>query len=102
MSTIDLDKTSGKGKLEWVSAESDAEQLARLEQEALDAKDERRIRLWTFAASLAALFIVGGAGLGLIFLGGTPERERIGAMFVTAIVSGAVGFLSGKAMKVGK
>jgi hypothetical protein len=38
----------------------------------------------------------------LIFLGGTPERERIGAMLVAAIVSGAVGFLSGKASKTGK
>lgn len=102
MSTIDLDNTSGKGKLEWVSAESDNEQVARLKREELDAKDERRIRWWTFAASLAALFIVGGAGLALIFWGGTPERERIGAMFVTAILSGAVGFLSGKAMKASK
>jgi hypothetical protein len=53
-------------------------------------------------ASLSALFIVGETRLFLIFLGGTPERERIGAMFVTAIASGAVGFLSGKAMKTGK
>jgi hypothetical protein len=102
LSTIDLDKTNGKGKLEWASAESEIEQLARLKREELDAFEERRIRAWTFMASLSALFIVGGTGLFLIFLGGTPERERIGAMFVTAIASGAVGFLSGKAMKTGK
>jgi hypothetical protein len=63
LSTIDLNKTNGKGKLEWASAESEIEQLARLKREELDASEERRIRVWTFFASITALFIVGGAGL---------------------------------------
>jgi len=47
---------------------------------------------------VAALFIVGIGivGLLLIFIGGTPERERTGVVFLTAIISGAVGYLSGK------
>ena len=50
-------------------------------------------------AYVIALFAVGIAGLLLAFIGGTPERERVGTVFLTAIVSGAVGYLSGKSSK---
>jgi hypothetical protein len=94
-----IDLNTGKGKLEWESEESEAEQRSRLEREQKDADHERRVRWWTFVACLIALFVVGITGLVLIFDGGTPERERVGTVFLTSIVSGAIGFLSGKAAK---
>jgi hypothetical protein len=102
LSTIDLDNTTGKGKWEWESAESEAEHAARLKREELEAAQERRVRWWTFVSCLIALFVVGFTGLALLFLGGTPERERVGTVFLTAIVSGSIGYMSGKAGKTGK
>lgn len=99
MSTIDLNNTGGKGKLEWTSAETDAEMAVRLRQEELEANHDRAVRWWTFVAFLLALLIVGVAGLALMFIGGPPERERVGTVILTSIVSGAVGFLSGRAGK---
>ena len=99
MSTIDLNNTGGKGKLEWASCESAAEEAARLAREVVEASHELRVRWWTFVSCLTALFVVGLTGLGLLFFGGTPERERVGTVFLTAIVSGAIGFLSGKAAR---
>jgi hypothetical protein len=94
-----IDLNTGKGKLEWESDESEAEQRARLEREQKDADHERRVRWWTFVAFLLALFTIGIAGLVLIFNGGSPERERVGTVILTSIVSGAIGFLGGKAVK---
>lgn len=99
MSTFDLNSTAGRGKLEWTPGESEAEQAARLQREEREALHDIRIRWWTFVAGLVALFTVGLAGLALVFAGGTPERERVGTVFLTAIVSGAIGFISGKAAR---
>jgi lipopolysaccharide export LptBFGC system permease protein LptF len=94
-----IDLNSGKGKLEWESQETEAEQKARLEREQKDADHERRVRWWTFVAFLIALFVIGITGLVLIFEGRSPERERVGTMLLTSIVSGAIGFLGGRALK---
>jgi len=94
LSTLDLN--SGKGKIEWKSDESGAEEASRLKKEEGQHQHDLRVSWWTFVAYVAALFIVGIVGLLLIFIGGTPERERTGVVFLTAIISGAVGYLSGK------
>lgn len=99
MSTIDLNNTAGKGKVEWKSGETEAEEAARLRQDEAQAAHDLRVQWWTFVAYVIALFAVGIAGLLLAFIGGTPERERVGTVFLTAIVSGAVGYLSGKSSK---
>lgn len=99
---LDLENSNGRGKLEWTSAESEAEHAARLAREARESVHDLRVRWWTFIAGLFALFVVGATGLALIFAGGTPERERVGIVFLTAIVSGAIGFVTGRSGKPGR
>ncbi len=95
MGPIDLNKPpDGRSKLEWSSPESEAEHGARLKREADEHVHDLRVRWWTFVACLFAMIMIGAVGLALLYFGGTPERERTGTIFLTAIVSGAVGYLA--------
>jgi hypothetical protein len=81
------------GKWEVKAQESDAELTARLKREADELAHDLRVRWWTFVVCLTAMVVIGLVGLGLLTFGGTPERERTGQILLTAIVSGAVGYL---------
>lgn len=77
----------------------EAEFIACRRRDALERAHDLRVRRWSFVACIFAMITTACAGLALLHFGGTPEREWTGTILLTAIVSGAVGYLARRPSK---
>lgn len=94
---LDLNDPNGKIKVEWTTIETEAEEAARLAREDREHIFQVRMRWALFAVSVAAVGFAGGVGAYLALASTSPELARLGVGIVTAVVTGALGFLSGRA-----
>ena len=94
---LDLNDVNGKGKVEWSTAETGAEEAARLAREDREHIFQVRMRWALFATSVAAVASAGGVGAYLALQNSSPELARLGVGILTAVLTGALGFLSGRA-----
>lgn len=94
---LDLNDPNGKIKVEWTTIETEAEEAARLAREDREHIFQVRMRWAMFAVSVAAVGFAGGVGAYLALASTSPELARLGVGIVTAVVTGALGFLSGRA-----
>ena len=94
---LDLNDTNGKAKLEWTTVETPAEEAARLTREDREHVSQIKMRWALFTVAVTAVVLVAGVGVFLALTGNTPEVTRLGVGILTAVVTGALGFLSGRA-----
>ena len=94
---LDLNDVNGKVKVEWATVETEAEEAARLTREDREHIFQVRMRWALFATSVAAVAFAGGVGAYLALQNTSPELSRLGVGILTAVVTGALGFLSGRA-----
>lgn len=94
---LDLNDVNGKGKVEWSTAETSAEEAARLAREDREHIFQVRMRWALFATSVAAVAFAGGVGAYLALQNSSPELARLGVGILTAVLTGSLGFLSGRA-----
>jgi len=94
---LDLNDPNGKTRVEWSTAETEAEEAARLVREDREHVFQVRMRWALFAVSVVAAASAGGVGAYLALQSESPEMARLGVGILTAVVTGALGFLSGRA-----
>ncbi|NIM41343.1 MAG: hypothetical protein GTN84_09580 [Hydrogenophaga sp.] len=93
---FDLDSGNGKGKIEWSTQETPTEEQARLAREEREHCFQIQMRWCVFIVSsmaLAATAIFGG----VLALSSTPETAKLGVGLVSAVLTGSLGFLTGRA-----
>lgn len=99
---IDLNDLANKPdhQLSIVPREEPAQREARLEIEKADAAHKRRI---DFALHIAAFIVVGAALClcvwAIVRAGSTSEDKRWATTLLTAIVTGFVGYVTGRSTK---
>jgi hypothetical protein len=94
---LDLNDVNGKVKVEWSTVETGAEEAARLAREDREHVFQVRMRWALFAAAVVAVAFAGGVGAYLALQNSSAELARLGVGILTAVVTGALGFLSGRA-----
>lgn len=94
---IDLNDPKAKAKVEWSTVETAAEEAARIVREDREHRFQIQMRWAMFAASAIAVAAGGGIGGYLALNGSTPELARLGVGILAAVVTGALGFISGRA-----
>ena len=94
---LDLNDVNGKVKVEWATIETVAEEAARLAREDREHVFQVNMRWALFIVSVMAVGSAGGVGAHLALYNPAPEMARLGVGILTAVVTGALGFLSGRA-----
>ena len=94
---LDLNDVNGKVKVEWSTVETEAEEAARLARDDREHIFQVRMRWALFTVSVVAVGFAGGVGAYLALQNTSPELSRLGIGVLTAVVTGALGFLSGRA-----
>lgn len=95
--TLDLNDTNGKYKVEYSTVETPAEEAARLTIQDREHQFQLKMRWALFSSAVVAIAIFGGVGAFLALTHPVPEIARMGVGILTAVVTGALGFLSGRA-----
>ena len=97
MSPTPLDLNDANGKVEWSTVETPAEETARLAREEREHVFQVRMRWALFWVSVLAVTAAGGVGAYLAVTGQSPEQARMGVTILSSVLTGAFGFLTGRA-----
>lgn len=89
---------AGRATLNW-SSETDEEQAARLRISEEDARHARKKDMITHVALTVALLVVGAACLYGSFFPAHPETRQFATAGASAILTGAVGYFTGRAAR---